>query len=208
MDRDFWRFNVIPWVLATIVRFVELAVLGGLLVALGWIAREDIRSRRIPNRATYPMILLGLLWGLGSSFVTHRLFPVQSLLDALLGCLICFAIMFVIYVYTNSGAGDVKLAAGIGSFLGVKGGFLAICYTYITAACFAGCLILWMFGFGFAARGLLRTLGIWTAPEPEAVQLKVAELLSRGLPLAPFFLIGTTLVLLEFMGFFRDWDAL
>jgi prepilin signal peptidase PulO-like enzyme (type II secretory pathway) len=113
--------------------------------------------------------------------------------------------MFVIYSYTNSGAGDVKLAAGIGAFLGVKGGLLTICYAYIAAACFAGCLMIWLFGFGFAARGVMRFSQIWHAPENPEIEARAKTIMSKGLPLAPFFLIGTLLTLFDLLRFFQAY---
>ena len=123
-------------------------------------------------------------------------------MEAMSGSFACFAIMFAIYSYTNSGAGDVKLAAGIGAFLGVKGGLLTICYAYIFAACFAGCLIIWLFGFGFALRGLLRFFQLYVIPENPEIEAKAQAILSQGLPLAPFFLIGTVLTLFDLLRFF------
>ena len=179
----------------------------GLLLAIAAVAVSDCRCRRIPNSATYPLMLTGLSLSLATSGfgffsmgITEKLsFPGFS--DSIKGAFCCFAVMFVIYSYTNSGAGDVKLAAGIGSFLGVQGGILTICYAYIAAACFAGCLIVWMFGFGFAVRSLLRSLRLWPYPEEPAVEDRAKALMSRGLPLAPFFLIGTILALFDLPSF-------
>ncbi len=118
-----------------------------------------------------------------------------------LGCFSSFAVMFAIYSYTNSGAGDVKLAAGIGAFLGVKGGLLTICYAYICAACFAVCLIIWLFGYGFALRRLMRFMQVWVAPESPEIEEKAQAIVSQGLPLAPFFLIGAILALFDLLRF-------
>jgi len=151
------------------------------------------------------MVLAGLLWGGICNFLPHPLVATHSIAEASFGCLTCFAIMFVIYSYTNSGAGDVKLAAGIGAFLGVKGGLLTICYTYIAAACFAGCLMIWLFGFGFAARSVMRFSQIWTAPENPKIEARAKKIMSQGLPLAPFFLIGTLLTLFDLLRFFQAY---
>ena len=40
----------------------EPIVLGGLLVGLVWVTWHDLKSRRIPNVATYTMVLAGLIW--------------------------------------------------------------------------------------------------------------------------------------------------
>jgi prepilin signal peptidase PulO-like enzyme (type II secretory pathway) len=148
------------------------------------------------------MVLAGLLWGGICTFFPNTIVVNHSFSEAFAGCLSCFAVMFAIYSYTNSGAGDVKLAAGIGAFLGVKGGLLAICYAYISAACFAGCLLIWLFGFGFALRGLLRFMNVWVTPESPEISAKAQAIMSRGLPLAPFFLVGTVLTLFDLLRFF------
>ncbi len=161
----------------------------------------DIRTRRIPNRLTYSMVLIGLLLAAIGTFARSIFgdswlqWPTSST-EAWGGAFASFSILFLIYSYTNSGAGDVKLAAGIGSLLGMQGGVLTICYAYIAAATFAVCLLLWKFGFGFVLRGLLRHLRWWPWPEDSIVEQKAKELMSRGLPLAPFFLIGTCIHLL------------
>jgi len=167
----------------------------------------DLTQRRIPNFVSYPCICFGLalagICSIAGSAQTQG--DCISFPHSMLGTLVCFILMFVIYSYTNSGAGDVKLAAGIGAFLGVKGGLLAICYAYISAACFAGCLLIWLFGFGFALRGLLRFINVWVTPESPEIDAKAKAIMSRGLPLAPFFLIGTILTLFDLLRFFQAY---
>ncbi len=198
-------FRIRDVIIAIDTQFAAVAepiVLGGLLVGLVWVTWHDLKSRRIPNVATYTMVLAGLIWGGICNFFPHPIVASHSFPEALAGCSSCFAVMFAIYSFTNSGAGDVKLAAGVGSFLGVKGGLLTICYAYISAACFAGCLLIWLFGFGYAIRGLLRFMRIWATPEEPEIEVKAKAIMSRGLPLAPFFLIGTVLTLVDLLRFF------
>jgi len=190
-------------------------MLGYLIVSVGiailigmtsYCAVIDVVSRRIPNAATYSLAIGGLAFSSIMSLAVNGLTEAplsSSLLGSIQGLLTSFAIMFVIYAYTNSGAGDVKLAAGIGSFLGMKGGLLTICYAYITAACFAGCLVIWMFGFGFAVRAVLRLPRLWVTPECPEIEARAKTIMSKGLPLAPFFLIGTLLTLFDLLRFFQ-----
>jgi len=178
---------------------------GAILLLLTFLcaaAKFDIALRRIPNAVSYTLVLFGLVFALARDYGVDFGPISSSSLDAILGAFICFAGMFIIYAYTNSGAGDVKLAAGIGAFLGVKGGLLTICYAYITAACFVGCLMIWLFGFGFAARSVMRFSQIWPATERPEIEAKAKRIMSKGLPLAPFFLIGTILTLFDLLRFF------
>lgn len=180
---------------------VESIAVLGVMGCLGFVSWTDVWSRKIPNLATYSLGLTGLIWGAAISFHPSPQLLVDSFLGSLAGLIVSFSIMFVIYAYTNSGAGDVKLAAGIGAFLGIQGGLLTICYAYITAACFASCLLIWMFGFGYVARSSLRVLKLWPYPEDPAIEERANSIMSQGLPLAPFFLIGTILTIFDLPSF-------
>lgn len=79
-----------------------------LLAAAAWI---DVRHRRIPNWLSLAGILAGLfLWVLQSSW--------SGLLTGFLGLLVGGALFLPIYLMRGMGAGDVKLMAAVGSFLG------------------------------------------------------------------------------------------
>lgn len=84
------------------------APLIGLLV---WAAMVDIRARRVPNWISFGLafsgIMLSLLpWG-------HI-----SATRATLGLTIGFALPFALYLMGAIGAGDVKLVAGVGAWIG------------------------------------------------------------------------------------------
>ncbi len=73
--------------------------------------REDLRTRTIPNLITGPALLLGV--------VTHLVFRGPSgALAALGGALLAGAILFPGWLLRFMGAGDVKLMAAIGAWLG------------------------------------------------------------------------------------------
>ncbi len=73
--------------------------------------REDLRTRTIPNMLTGPALLLGV--------ATHLVFrgPAGAL-GALGGALLAGALLFPGWLMKFMGAGDVKLMAAIGAWLG------------------------------------------------------------------------------------------
>jgi prepilin peptidase CpaA len=94
----------------------------------------DLQRHRIPNWLTYPGILLG--FGFRSAILGWKV----GLLGALEGCLLAGGVMFVFFMVRAMGAGDVKIMAAIGAFVGPRhaasvllataicGGVLAIAY--------------------------------------------------------------------------------
>lgn len=94
---------VVPWALALCV------------IASAMAAVTDLRTRTIPNWLTLPLPLLGIVMhgvnlGLDGSWI------------ATLGCLICFAPTYFLFVRGALGGGDVKLFAGFGALLGPREG--------------------------------------------------------------------------------------
>jgi len=84
----------------------------------------DIRYHRIPNWVTLSTLFIGLSTQLiinGSN----------GLIFALGGVALGFTCFFPFYLKRGMGAGDVKLMAVIGSFLGFKFTLLAVAYTLI-----------------------------------------------------------------------------
>ncbi len=117
-----------------------LGLLAGFLAVAVW---QDCRTRRIPNR----LILLGILTGLA----LNALLPlalgqavarpgVLGLMPALAGAGLGLAVFLPLYALRTLGAGDVKLLAMVGAFVGpqavlgvtvatlVAGGVLALAF--------------------------------------------------------------------------------
>ena len=85
-----------------------------LLVLLLWAAVIDWRERRIPNWLNAALIV----GGLAQSFCgAHVVGPRSSVLGMLVGG----ALPFVLFAIGAAGAGDVKLMAGVGAWLGPYG---------------------------------------------------------------------------------------
>jgi prepilin peptidase CpaA len=153
--------------------------------ALGVATFTDLRSRRIPNWLVFPFWLAGLVvsvwmqgwYGLG-----------QSVSGALLG-LVIYGVLFWM---GGMGAGDVKLCAAIGAWIGpqqlifalvitgMAGGLMVFCWALIGGflkELFTGASNL---AFGWRHRGGLR--------DPEMV---IANPLKRKMPYAPAIAVGT-----------------
>ena len=97
---------------------LPIAVLAGLLA---WAVACDVRSRRIPNR----LVLAGMLAGLalqatvtpGAGLFSEP-FGALGILKAGAGMLLGLVLLLPMYALGAMGAGDVKLMAMLGAFLG------------------------------------------------------------------------------------------
>jgi prepilin peptidase CpaA len=114
--------DILPWAVTT--------------VATAWAAASDVRTRRIPNRLTFPLLLSGLCVAAspGSSV---------SFQSALLGMLLLGIPFFLLFIFAGGGAGDAKIMGAVGTWVGlsgavavlvavtVSGGLLALGYALI-----------------------------------------------------------------------------
>ena len=85
------------------------AVIGASLVA----ASGDIKTRRIPNSLTFPLFLSGLIWAAFSG-------GFSGLGQAFLACLLLGVPYVLLFIFAGGGAGDAKLMAAIGTWLGLR----------------------------------------------------------------------------------------
>jgi prepilin peptidase CpaA len=81
-----------------------------LAILLSGAVWKDLVSRRIPNA----LVLWGLITGLALSVTPHGI----GLSSAILGGMSGFLIFWILYVMNSVGAGDVKLVAATGVFMG------------------------------------------------------------------------------------------
>ena len=103
--------------LAALVWHPGTGVLIALLLAAAWI---DWRTMRIPNWLT----VAGMAWGLAWN-ATSGPSIVDGLLFGLGGLGLGFAMFLPLWLLRVLGAGDVKLMAMVGAFLGAGGVFVA-----------------------------------------------------------------------------------
>ena len=92
-----------------------LAVLVFALIA----ATTDCRTRRIPNLLTGPAILVGLVW-------SATIGGYAGLADSLTGAAVAMLPFVLLFVFAGGGAGDAKLMAAIGAWVGVIGGLITV----------------------------------------------------------------------------------
>ncbi|WP_461211313.1 A24 family peptidase [Desulfocurvus sp. DL9XJH121] len=90
----------------------------------------DLRERRIPNRLTYPAMLLALAWNAALGGPT-------GLLNSFYGLGLGLGVMLIPYLMGVMGAGDVKLMAAAGAFLGPQGALAAFIFTSLAGGVYA-----------------------------------------------------------------------
>jgi prepilin peptidase CpaA len=98
-----------------------------LLSLLGAATLIDWRSRTIPNALSLGGAALGLI-------VQLTLAGTPGLLAGIAGFAVCMVCFLPFYVSGGMAAGDVKLMAAVGVFLGPLGGFVACIGTLIVGA--------------------------------------------------------------------------
>lgn len=144
----------------------------------------DVRQGRIPNRLTYPVMLVGLL----AQTLFHGW---RGLLMSLAGGFLFGGIFLLFYLVRAMGAGDVKLAAALGCIVGpsaslqvmfataVAGGVLAI--VYMIAARRVGETVrntLWVAG--FHARHGLQAHPVVNLDNPAALRMPYGLAFAAG----------------------------
>lgn len=91
--------------------FLRMLAVAPLVALLAWAAVEDVRERRIPNWLVLTLACLGV----AATFLPHS--PVTAG-SSLCGLLVGLAVPFPLFVLRAVGAGDVKLMAAVGAWIG------------------------------------------------------------------------------------------
>lgn len=87
-------------------------------------AVTDCRTRRIPNVLTFPAFVCGLCWAVTVG-------GLAGLADSIMAAVVVMAPFVLLFVFAGGGAGDAKLMAAIGAWLGIIGGLLTLCTVMI-----------------------------------------------------------------------------
>lgn len=114
----------------------DISTVALLLPFLAAAAGTDLLNRRIPNVLIVLMLGFGIaLQGVSLSF--------GAVLWSLGGVLVGFLMLLPFYALGGMGAGDVKLLAAVGSFLGPYGALLAGLFTLIAGGVLGVAMLLW-----------------------------------------------------------------
>lgn len=123
-------------------------------------AVTDLRSGRIPNKLTFPTILVGLA---GHS-LSHGLY---GALESVLGIVICAAVPGIVYKASQGngiGGGDIKLFAALGALLGPMQGLEVELSAFLLLGFYALFRLAYLGQLGRTLIGSLRvTAGLFTS---------------------------------------------
>jgi prepilin peptidase CpaA len=179
---------------------------GPVMVLLLICTVTDLREHRIYNWATYSAFLWGILSAAmisGGAVADSATDPnAVGVWDAIGGAALCFLLMLFAYSLSGRrGAGDVKLAAALGAWLGVQMGLTNIMFTYAVAGVGVVSWLILLVGPVRVLKYLLQTAAALVVPKlvamPKQDMLPEVRL---AVPMAPFFLIGTILTVTRVFG--------
>lgn len=128
------------------LEWIETLVLMPLFVLMLLIVRQDVREYRIPNKLVLTGIVLGVamnglfpsVWGFNDA-VPGGL----GWIGAIKGLIVGFAVLLPMYLLRTMGAGDVKLMAMVGAFVGVNDVLWIVLATFIAGGVIALFMALW-----------------------------------------------------------------
>lgn len=147
----------------------------------------DLRSRRIPNWLVLPFMAAGIAV---SVFLHGWHGALQSAEGVGLG-LVLFGALFLM---GGMGAGDVKLCAAIGAWIGPQQLFLALIFTALVGGLMAVGWAVWGGFFGELMKGTGDLfLGRTRRNRDSAQPSEAGSVLQRKMPYAPAIAIGTLL---------------
>jgi prepilin peptidase CpaA len=143
----------------------------------------------VPNWITFPMIISGWVFN-------TAVFGWEGLGTSLLGTAVGLALLLPAYAIGGMGAGDVKLLAGVGAWVGSSVTFYAFCLSAVIGGVIAVAMVLYRRGWSkhqtqfFAILNEIATVGNPTELAAIAADRKKSMLLlPYGIPIA----IGTIL---------------
>jgi prepilin peptidase CpaA len=107
-------------------------ILGASLVS----ALTDLKDRRIPNILTLPLLAVGIIQAVWFD-------GFDGLKSSLLAALLLGLPYVLLFVFAGGGAGDAKLMAAVGAWLGIESGIVALVFISIFGIAGAMLRALW-----------------------------------------------------------------
>jgi len=138
-------------------RVIAVGVLA--MAGVGW----DLAERRVPNVLTMSGAVLGLAWaGLTQGG--------SGLAWSVAGCAVGLALFLPLFLVGGLGAGDVKLLAAFGAWLGPGGVVWAALWASILGGVMALVVAAWRGYLGRALRNVGAIIGVWWTVGPGRIQ--------------------------------------
>ena len=159
-----------------------IKLVSAILILAAWI---DGKELKVPNWITFPMVLAGLVYSAAVG---------AGLSAGLLGMCCGLLCLLPLYAVGGMGAGDVKLMAGIGAWVGWEITFYSFCVSVIVGAVMAVIMVAWSGAWKKHYEQFLLILSEWTVIRNPYELSKIAAerkptmfLLPYGIPIC----IGT-----------------
>lgn len=153
------------------------------LIVAAWI---DGKELKVPNWITFPMILCGWAYCTFAANVWY-----EGLLASLAGTAVGLALLLPAYAIGGMGAGDVKLLAGVGAWVGTTTTFYAFCWSAIIGGVLAILMVVYRHAWGKHKSQFFMIINeILTIGKPADLSAIAAErkprmfLLPYGIPIA------------------------
>jgi prepilin peptidase CpaA len=152
-------------------------------IVLIWAAWIDGWQLRVPNWMTYPLVLSGLVFGAWTG-------GWEGLGHSLVGMGVGLACLLPLYSVGGMGAGDVKLMAGMGAWVGATTTWYAFCVSVVVGAFLAVGMAAYRGKLGHHCTNFMIIFNEWlTVRDPRKLAAIAAErkpsmlLLPYGIPI-------------------------
>ena len=175
--------------------FHPIAIVGVVLLAASLLGAVvfDLRSRRIPNRLVLVGIALALALQALATITGSPALAGRPWWAPLAGLGTGLAVLMPLYLLRATGAGDVKLMAMVGSFIGAPATLVAALCTFVAGGLLS---LVFMLGRGVAAQALANVRFLLTdlvlrAGSGQGARLAPLQATAARLPYAVAIAVGT-----------------